>query len=95
MSALVARRCFVSGLVQGVFFRASTRQQAASLGISGYATNLPDGRVEVLLVGEPDAASKLIEWLHQGPPAARVKRVEILEVDLEGLADVPVGFATR
>jgi acylphosphatase len=95
MSSLVARRCFVSGLVQGVFFRASTRQKAAELGISGYASNLPDGRVEILIVGEPTAATQLIEWLRRGPPAARVKAVEVHEVDLEGLEDVPVGFATR
>lgn len=95
MTALVARRCYVSGLVQGVFFRASTRQKAAELGISGYANNLPDGRVEVLIVGEPGAATKLIEWLRQGPPAARVQAVEVREVDLNALDDVPVGFATR
>jgi acylphosphatase len=95
MSALVARRCFVTGLVQGVFFRASTRQRAAELGISGYASNLPDGRVEVLIVGEPSAATSLIEWLQKGPPAARVKAVEVHEVELETLEDVPVGFATR
>jgi acylphosphatase len=95
MSVLVARRCFVTGLVQGVFFRASTRQKAAELGISGYASNLADGRVEVLIVGEQSAATRLIEWLHRGPPSARVKSVDVREVDLEDLQEVPVGFATR
>ena len=95
MSALVARRCFVSGLVQGVFFRASTRKEATELGLSGYANNLPDGRVEVLIVGEPSATHRLIEWLRKGPPSARVEAVEVHEVQLEALGDVPVGFATR
>ena len=95
MHALVARRCFVSGLVQGVFFRASTRQKAAELGISGYAVNLPDGRVEVLMVGEGHAAAKLIEWLNLGPPAAKVSGVEVVELELDKLEKVPVGFATK
>lgn len=95
MSALVARRCFVSGLVQGVFFRASTRQKADALGISGYAANLPDGRVEVLMVGERAAASALIDWLKRGPPAAKVSAVEVIELELDGLEKVPVGFATK
>ena len=95
MSGLTARRCFVSGRVQGVFFRASARQVATELGLSGYASNLADGRVEVLIVGEPPKVHQLIEWLHQGPPAARVTNVEVLELQLEGLNDVPVGFATR
>lgn len=95
MSALVARRCFVSGLVQGVFFRASARQQANELGISGYARNLPDGRVEVLIVGQAPSADRLIEWLKRGPPAARVSEVVVEELDLETLEGVPVGFASR
>jgi acylphosphatase len=95
MTALVARRCFVSGLVQGVFFRASTRQQANELGISGYARNLPDGRVEVLIVGQMQAAERLIEWMKRGPPAARVNEVVVEELELESLNDVPVGFASR
>lgn len=92
---LVARRCFVSGLVQGVFFRGSTRQRALELGLNGYARNLPDGRVEVLVVGEPAAAEQLIEWLHRGPPSARVTGVEVQELRLEDVGEVPIGFATR
>jgi acylphosphatase len=95
MSALVARRCFVSGLVQGVFYRASTRQKAVELGLSGFATNLPDGRVEVLVVGQEGAAAQLIEWLKRGPPAARVTGVEVHHIDPQTLDDVPLGFATR
>ncbi|HEY8538579.1 MAG TPA: acylphosphatase [Steroidobacteraceae bacterium] len=94
MTAPVVRRCFVSGLVQGVFFRGSTRQRAIELGLSGYAVNLPDGRVEVLIVGEPERAERLIEWLHRGPPAARVNSVEVQELKLEDLPSVPTGFST-
>lgn len=71
-----AARFLVSGKVQGVFFRASTREQAQRLGLHGRAVNLTDGRVEVLAAGEPDAIDALERWLRQGPPMARVERVE-------------------
>lgn len=70
-----AARFYVSGKVQGVFFRASTREQAQRLGLRGHAMNLPDGRVEVLAVGGDDAIDALERWLHEGPPMARVERV--------------------
>lgn len=92
---LQARRCFVSGRVQGVFFRGSTRQKASELGIVGYARNLPDGRVEVLALGEPERVQALVDWLWIGPPTARVTDVSVESPDLESLADLPVGFTTR
>jgi acylphosphatase len=95
MSTVIARRCYVSGRVQGVFYRASTRQKATELGCSGYARNLPDGRVEVLAVGETQAVHSLLEWLWQGPPAAEVTAVDVQELSLGELTDVPVGFAQR
>ena len=95
MPELIARRCFVSGRVQGVFYRASTRKEATGLGLAGYASNLPDGRVEVLIVGEPDAVKVLIDWLSKGPPAARVASVEVQELQLDDIEKLPVGFATR
>jgi acylphosphatase len=67
--------CHVAGRVQGVFFRANTREQAQRLGLTGYARNLPDGRVQVLACGAPDAVARLKEWLRSGPPAARVSGV--------------------
>jgi acylphosphatase len=94
MSTLVARRCYVSGRVQGVFYRASTRQRALELGCTGYARNLPDGRVEVLAVGEPQAVKTLIDWLWQGPPAAKVTEVEVIELELDALGPRPDGFTT-
>ncbi len=67
--------CHVAGRVQGVFFRASTRERAQRLGLTGYARNLPDGRVQVLACGAPEAVIQLKEWLRSGPPAARVSGV--------------------
>ena len=95
MSAIIARRCFVSGRVQGVFYRASTRQRAQELGCRGYARNLPDGRVEVLAVGEPDAVHALVQWLHQGPPAAHVTDVKCAEIAPAELGELPGSFGTR
>ena len=69
------RKFRVKGRVQGVWFRESTRQQASRLGIQGYAINLPDGSVEVLACGRPDALGRLAGWLHQGPPLAQVRSV--------------------
>jgi acylphosphatase len=76
-----AMRFFVSGRVQGVFFRASTRNQAEKLGLRGWAVNLPDGRVEVLAVGAAAAVRQLGAWLQEGPPAAKVLAVETAPAD--------------
>ncbi len=73
----------VSGKVQGVFFRASTVRVAEQLQLLGWAKNLPDGRVEVLALGELAAVGQLGEWLQQGPPRARVDAVEASELDPE------------
>ena len=94
MPASIVRRCFVSGRVQGVFYRASARHKAIELGISGYARNLPDGRVEVLAAGSRQAVQSMIDWLHVGPPAAHVRGVEVVEVDPAG-ENIAPGFVTR
>jgi acylphosphatase len=71
----VCYHCVVSGRVQGVWFRGATREQAVRLGVSGYACNLADGRVEVLACGTPEAVAQLREWLRTGPSMARVSEV--------------------
>ena len=71
-----ARLFTVHGRVQGVWFRDSTRREAERLGIAGYAINLSDGNVEVLAHGSADALAVLAAWLHEGPPMARVMRVD-------------------
>ena len=94
MTELIARRCHVSGRVQGVFYRASTRERARELGVTGYARNLPDGRVEVLACGKPDAVEALCRWLWQGPPSSRVTAVEVSAVPPSELGDLPTSFRT-
>ncbi len=84
-------RCLVSGRVQGVWYRASTQEQGRRLGLSGYARNLADGRVEVLACGVENALSELVEWLWEGPAGARVDSVECGEVE----EAPPAGFTTR
>lgn len=71
----VCFHCLVAGRVQGVFFRAATREQAQRLGLTGYARNLLDGRVEVLACGKPDLVGQLRAWLRTGPPTAEVTGV--------------------
>jgi acylphosphatase len=89
---MIARRCHVSGRVQGVYFRASTRERARELGVTGYAKNLADGRVEVVACGEPRAVGQLCEWLWIGPPGANVTAVETVEITPETLGPVPSDF---
>ena len=74
---MVCKRALVDGKVQGVWFRGSTREQAIALGITGYAKNLPDGRVEVVMCGGEGDIETLSVWLKKGPPLAVVKSLEI------------------
>ncbi len=71
----VSIHCFISGKVQGVWFRASTQDKAKELGLTGWARNLPDGRVEVIACGDKDKVDQLHEWLKHGPELARVSEV--------------------
>lgn len=75
------RRYRITGKVQGVFFRASTRDVARSLGMSGRAVNLPDGSVEVVAAGTQAAQRDLERWLQHGPRMARVERVSVESID--------------
>ena len=77
MAKMVRAHLFISGRVQGVFFRANMRRVAKEHGVKGWVRNLPDGRVEAVLEGPEDAVKKVIEWAHRGPPLARVERVEV------------------
>lgn len=70
-------KALISGRVQGVFFRDSTRRQALQWDISGQAINLRDGRVEVIACGEAESLQKLIDWLHHGPEYAEVSDVQV------------------
>ena len=79
-------RALVSGRVQGVFFRDSTRRQARQLGLTGHAINLADGRVEVIACGQQQQLDQLVSWLHRGPEYAVVDRVEVETI---GMAPPP------
>ena len=79
------RRFLISGKVQGVWFRESTRREAGRLRLSGSAANLPDGRVEVAAVGCGKDLEQLSAWLRHGPPMARVDRVVEEIIDDPGL----------
>ena len=72
-----ARLFTVHGRVQGVWFRESTRREAERLGILGHAINLDDGNVEVLAIGSPGELNALEQWLHVGPPMAKVTSVDV------------------
>jgi acylphosphatase len=69
---------YVSGLVQGVFFRASVREQAFEMGVRGWVRNLPDGRVEAVFEGEGEAVERMIEFCRHGPPRAQVSNIDVV-----------------
>ena len=77
-------RMRISGRVQGVFFRAYTRDEARRLGLKGWVRNLPDGCVEVLAQGSSERLKALESFCRQGPPHARVQDVEVIEEATEG-----------
>jgi len=67
----------VSGQVQGVWFRASTKQKAQELGLTGWVRNTTNGCVEAVIEGEEEIVKKMIDWLHHGPPLAKVEDVKV------------------
>ena len=81
-------KAYVEGIVQGVYYRDSTRTEAQRRNIRGYAKNLMDGRVEVVACGSEEAIDELIVWLRHGPEQAKVTNVEVEEISQE----VPAGF---
>jgi acylphosphatase len=67
----------ISGRVQGVWFRASTKEKAEQLGLTGWVMNTRDGKVEAVFEGEENFLQEMLSWCHQGPPHSRVENVEI------------------
>ncbi|HIG71409.1 MAG TPA: acylphosphatase [Myxococcales bacterium] len=90
MTDLLRIHVFVTGRVQGVWFRQATRERATQLGVGGWVRNLPDGRVEAMFEGAPDAVRDAVAFVHDGPPLARVETVEGDEEALDD-ADLPIG----
>lgn len=75
------KRVLISGRVQGVFFRASTRQKAEQIGINGWVKNTSDGKVEAVFEGDEQKVNKMINWCRQGPDLANVEDVKVEDKD--------------
>ena len=88
---MAAARFIVTGKVQGVWFRASTRDVAVRLGLTGHARNLANGDVEVLAMGDAEAIATLADWLQQGPPLARVDAVLRSDAEAVAMHDFEIG----
>ncbi len=88
---MIRRRVIVRGLVQGVFFRDSTRRLAQRYDVTGWVSNRADGAVEAVFEGEAEAVERLVAFSREGPRGAQVESVEVTEEQPEGLS----GFAVR
>ena len=73
----VRAHLIIKGRVQGVWYRANTKEQACILGIKGWVKNLPDGSVEVVFEGDKKKVEEMIQWCHQGPKLSQVESVDI------------------
>jgi acylphosphatase len=91
VAVTVRRRAIVQGRVQGVWFRDSTRERAIAHGVCGWVRNRPDGAVEAVLEGSPEAVEHVVRFLRTGPPHAHVERIELVGEQPEGLS----GFEIR
>jgi len=91
---MACRHYSVTGRVQGVFYRASTRDEAQRLGLTGWVRNCFDGRVELLACGDSTALSQLERWLHQGPPLAQVDMVESIPAEAPGLNRFEIRYSS-
>ena len=84
MSETIARNVVVRGRVQGVFFRDSTRREAARLGVTGWVRNCPDGTVQAHVEGESDPVAALVLWCREGPRHADVDDVHVTQAEPHG-----------
>ncbi|KZE35234.1 acylphosphatase [Crenobacter luteus] len=88
----VCKRLTIHGRVQGVYYRDSAVEAAARLGVAGWVRNRRDGTVEALVCGQSDAVAAFVAWAHEGPPAARVARVDVADAAVpppEGFSRLP------
>jgi len=88
---VIARHVVVSGRVQGVWFRDTTRHHASEHGVAGWVRNRSDGAVEAWFEGPVDAVGAVVAWCHEGPPRAHVERVDVEDEEPRGLT----GFSVR
>ena len=85
------KRVVAHGHVQGVFFRDSTRRRAGQEGVAGWVANRPDGAVEAVFEGDPEAVERLVAFMGEGPRGAEVERIDVEDEEPEGLS----GFEIR
>jgi acylphosphatase len=90
---MICKKCLVGGRVQGVFYRATAARRAQDLGLSGYARNLADGRVEVLACGDDAAVSAFVNWLWIGSSGCKVTSVEVTDAAVDAVQP-SAGFFT-
>lgn len=83
----------ITGRVQGVAYRHSTRSEARALGLAGWVRNLPDGDVEAVFQGPADDVDRMLSWCRKGPPLARVR--EVRENEEPAVPDAPQTFEIR
>ena len=91
MGEEIRAHVFVTGRVQGVYYRATTRERAREEGVDGWVENLDDGRVEAVFEGDREAVEAMVEWCHTGSPRARVDDVDVEYGDPSGIE----GFEIR
>lgn len=89
----ITKQIFVSGKVQGVFYRDSTQQKAREIGVFGWVCNLPDGRVEARISGDTSKVDELIKWMHKGPISAKVTEIEEKTIDYADFHDFIVTYS--
>lgn len=88
----IRTRIVVEGRVQGVYFRENTRRQADELGVAGWVRNLPDGRLEAVFEGAPDAVARAVEWARTGPERAIVTDLKVIREQPTGLRGFMIKF---
>jgi acylphosphatase len=93
MTVTVCKKCLVAGRVQGVFYRATAARRAQDLGLRGYARNLDDGRVEVLVCGNEESVTAFVSWLWIGSSASKVSSVDVSDAAVDAL-EARTGFHT-
>lgn len=84
MNKKVRAHIYISGMVQGVFFRSNAKEKADELGIFGFMKNLPDGRVEAFFEGVEEKVQKMVRWCQQGPEIAKVEKTDVTWEDYTG-----------
>ncbi|MFB6112524.1 MAG: acylphosphatase [Halodesulfurarchaeum sp.] len=92
MSDRTRAHVYVTGTVQGVFFRATTRDRAREIGVDGWVKNRADGRVEAVFEGAPGDVESMVDFCHEGPPAATVEDVEVTREEPQGLGGFEIEY---